>query len=130
MPCCGLHEYREKVPLKYTLAGCGVFWGGFFIALISGLVLAWTRNGRSILRILTSFMGALWIDTMRQRDSIPARWSCRCSGYFLPLSPRLAAVIYRRPEIAFVYAPLLVLLGVVALGWFALRAASLHHPLF
>ncbi len=117
MPCCGLHEYRQRVPLKYAVAGFGVFWGAFVVAFLSGIVLIGRRRGRSVLKILTSFLRALWMDTMRSQDSLPARWNCRCSGYLLGLSPKLAATVYHHPEIGFVYVPISLVIGLVVLAW-------------
>jgi hypothetical protein len=122
MPCCGLHEYRRKVPMKYMVSGGLVFWGTFLLALIFGLVTAWSARGRLILRVQAEFLRSLWTETMRQRDSIPARWSCRLSGRALGLSPRLAAMIYRHPEVPFIYAPLLILAVLVSGGVFLVRA--------
>jgi hypothetical protein len=119
MPCCGLHEYRRKVPVKYMVSGGTVFWGIFVGALLVGLATAWTARGRLILRVQAEFLRSLWSETMRSQESIPARWSCRLSGTALRLSPRLATVIYRHPEIPFIYAPL-VALGVVVSGGVAL----------
>jgi hypothetical protein len=122
MPCCGLHEYRRKVPMKYMVSGGLVFWGTFLLALIFGLVTAWSARGRLILRVQAEFLRSLWTETMRQRDSIPARWSCRLSGRALGLSPRLATMIYRHPEVPFIYAPLLILAVLVSGGVFLVRA--------
>ena len=113
MPCCRLHEYQQRAPLKYTLSGA-VFWGAFTAALFAGTLLSWTPKGRSLLRVQANFLRALWRETMRERDSIPARYSCRLSGRLWLLSPRLAALIYRRPEIAFIYWPCL---GLAVLVW-------------
>jgi hypothetical protein len=114
MPCCGLHEYQQRAPLKYTLSGGAVFWGAFSAALFAGALLSWSAKGRSLLRVQANFLRALWRETMRQRDSIPARYSCRLSGRLWLLSPRLAALVYRRPEIAFIYWPCL---GLAILVW-------------
>jgi hypothetical protein len=115
MPCCGLHEYRRTVPLKYMVSGGAVFWSTFAAALLFGLVMVWSARGRLVLRIQAEFLRSLWLETMRSSDSIPARWSCRLSGLALRISPRLATVIYRHPELAFIYAPL-VALGVLLSG--------------
>lgn len=123
MPCCGLHEYREKVPLKYTLSGGAVFWGTFLMALLGGVLMAWDRRGRWILHVQGNFLRALWTETMRRTDSIPARWSCRVSGHLLKFSPRLAAAVYRHPEVPLLYAPVLGLLALVSIVGFLLRAA-------
>jgi hypothetical protein len=122
MPCCGLTEYRHKVPMKYMLSGGLVFWGTFLVALTFGLITAWSVRGRLILRVQAEFLRSLWAETMRQRDSIPARWSCRLSGHALSISPRLAEMIYRHPEVPFIYAPLLGLAVLVSGGVFLVRA--------
>jgi hypothetical protein len=122
MPCCGLHEYRRKVPMKYMVSGGLVFWGTFLVALTFGLITAWTARGRLILRVQAEFLRSLWTETMRQRDSIPARWSCRLSGRALSVSPRLAEMIYRHPEVPFIYAPLVGLVALISGGVFLLRA--------
>jgi hypothetical protein len=114
MPCCGLTEYRQKVPLKYTISGAAVFWGVFTTAVLVGLLTAWSPWGRQILHVQASFLQTLWIETMRRRDSVPAHWSCRMSGRMLTLSPRLAQLIYRHPELPFVYAPVTALALVTA----------------
>jgi len=115
MPCCGLHEYRRKVPLKYMVSGGTVFWGIFAVALLVGLATVWSAEGRMILRVQAEFLRSLWSETMRSQDSNPARWSCRLSGTALRVSPRLATVIYRYPEIAFIYVPLIAVgIGVSA----------------
>ena len=121
MPCCGLHEYRRKVPLKYMVSGGLVFWGAFAAALLFGVLTVWTARGRLILRSQASFLRSLWVETMRRRDSIPARWSCRLSGTALRVSPRLAAMIYHHPEVAFIYAPLFGLVVLVSASVFLLR---------
>lgn len=122
MPCCGLQEYRRKVPIKYMVSGGLVFWGTFLVALTFGLITAWSVRGRLILRVQAEFLRSLWAETMRQRDSIPARWSCRLSGRAFSLSPRLAGMIYRHPEVPFIYAPLLALAALLSGGVFLLRA--------
>jgi hypothetical protein len=58
---------------------------------------------------------------MRDRDSIPARWSCRISGYLLRISPALAGLVYRRPEIPFLTAPALGLAALGSILWLASR---------
>lgn len=122
MPCCGLHEYRRKVPVKYMVSGGLVFWGMFVLGLAFGLVTAWGPRGRLILRVQAEFLRSLWAETMRQRDSIPARWSCRLSGRALSISPRLAEMIYRHPEVPFIYLPLLGL-GLLVSGGVCLLQA-------
>ncbi len=114
MPCCGLHEYRERVPPKYTLSGGVVFWGAFLTAFLGSLLTIWSTLGRAVLRVQWNFLRALWMETMRARDSVPARLSCRLSGYLLNRSPRLAAFIYHHPEVPFVVAPALGLLCLVS----------------
>ena len=114
MPCCGLHEYRRTVPMKYMVAGGLVFWTTFLVALLFGLLTAWSARGRLLLRTEAEFLRSLWRETMRGRDSIPARWACRFSGSALRVSPSLAGLIYRHPEISFIYAPLLVLAGLLS----------------
>jgi len=99
MPCCGLSEYRVKVPWKFTVAGAIVFWGAFSALLVLGIIFCWTRRGRSLLAIQRQFLVSLWGEAMRDRESIQSRWSCRISGYVLPWSRPLAKLIYRRPEI-------------------------------
>ena len=121
MPCCGLNEYRDKVALKYTLSGGAVFWCGFAVVLIIGALLAWIPSGRMILRVQWNFLCALWDETMRQRDSVPARWSCRLSGRLLNAWPRLAAIVYRHPEVPLVYAPVVGLVGLVGAALWALH---------
>jgi hypothetical protein len=121
MPCCGLHEYRRKVPMKYMMSGGLVFWGAFLVALAVGLCTAWSVRGRLILRVQAEFLRSLWTETMRQRDSVPARWSCRLSGRALSISPRLAEMIYRHPEVPFIYAPLIGLALLVWGGVFMVR---------
>jgi hypothetical protein len=116
MPCCGLHEYRRKVPVKYIVSGGLVFWGTFVVALMVGLVTVWSARGRLILRVQAEFLRSLWTETMRNRDSIPAQWSCRLSGLAIRVSPRLATVIYRHPELPFIYAPLLTLVALISGG--------------
>lgn len=121
MPCCGLHEHRQRVPMKYTLAGGLVFWGAFLAALTLGLATCWSARGRWILRTQAGFIRSLWIETMRQHDSIPARLSCRLSGRVLHFSPRLAEMIYRHPEVPFVYAPVLAVLLLACSGVWLVR---------
>ena len=98
MPCCGLTEYRERVPIKYTAAGLVVFWGGFSVALAAGLLTCWLPWGRHVLRWCGAFLLALWRDTMRNPASVPARWACRLSGRLLPVSPIAAEWVFRHPE--------------------------------
>lgn len=114
MPCCGLHEYRRTVPVKYMIAGGLVFWTTFLAALLVGLLTVWSARGRLLLRTEAEFLRSLWRETMRGRDSIPARWACRLSGAALRVSPSLAGLIYRRPEILFIYAPLLALASLLS----------------
>ena len=122
MPCCGLSEYRVKVPLKYTLTGVLVFWSTFIGTLLVGLLLVLSSLGRQILKCQGAFIQALWYETMRQPESIPARWACRLSGYLFQVSPTLAEIIYRRPEIpVFMVLSLLVSIviggGYLCLSW-------------
>lgn len=117
MPCCGLHEYRERVPLKYTLAGMLVFWGAFVGASVLGILLCWTRMGRSLLACQWEFLRSIWKETMRDRDSVPARWSCRLSGYVLPIWPGLAETVYRRPEVLFLLTPCILLGATATVTW-------------
>jgi len=98
MPCCGLTEYRERVPIKYTAAGFVVFWGGFALAVIAGLLTVWLPWGRSMLRSCWAFLGALWRDTMRNPAAVPGRWACRLSGRLLTVSPSAAEWVFRHPE--------------------------------
>ena len=114
MPCCGLHEYREKAALRYILAGAAVFWAGFASLLAAGLVLAWSRRGRALLGVAAAFLGALWRETMRETGSVPAHWSCRLSGRLFGMSPALAGFVYRHPEAAFIYAPVLLVAVILA----------------
>ena len=116
MPCCGLHEYRRTVPVKYMVSGGAVFWSAFTAGLLFGLVTVWSARGRLVLRIQAEFLRSLWLETMRSSDSIPARWSCRLSGLALRISPRLATVIYRHPEVAFIYAPLISVAVLLSAG--------------
>ena len=76
MPCCGLTEYRERVPIKYTAAGLVVFWGGFAVALTAGLLTCWLPWGRHVLRSCGAFLLALWGDTMRNPASPWTRLCC------------------------------------------------------
>jgi hypothetical protein len=122
MPCCGLHEYRRKVPVKYMLSGGAVFWTTFVVGLTFGLATVWTARGRLILRVQAEFLRSLWIESMRSHESVPARWSCRLSGMALRVSPRLATVIYRHPEVPFVYGPLIGLGLVISGGMFLLKS--------
>jgi hypothetical protein len=122
MPCCGLHEYRRKVPLKYVVTGGLVFWGTFLAGLIFGLTTVWSARGRLVLRVQAQFLRSLWAETMRHHDSIPARWSCRLSGHALRVSPRLAEVVYRHPEVPFIYAPLAAVALLITVGLFLARA--------
>lgn len=121
MPCCGLHEYRRTVPVKYMLSGGAVFWSTFAVALLFGLVTIWSARGRLILRVQAEFLRSLWLETMRSSESVPARWSCRLSGLAIRVSPRLATVIYRHPELPFIYVPLVTLALLISVGWVALR---------
>ncbi len=121
MPCCGLHEYRRSVPLKYMLSGGAVFWTTFGLGLLFGLATVWSARGRLILRVQAEFLRSLWLETMRSSESIPARWSCRLSGLALRVSPRLATMIYRHPELPFIYAPVVALSIVLSAGWFVLH---------
>jgi len=114
MPCCGLHEYRRTLPMKYMVAGGLVFWTTFIAVLLFGLLTVWSARGRLLLRSEVAFLRSLWRETMRGRDSIPARWACRFSGAALRVSPRLAGLIYRHPEIPFVYVPLFALAGLLS----------------
>jgi hypothetical protein len=122
MPCCGLHEYRRKIPLKYVVAGGLVFWGTFLAGLIFGLATVWSARGRLVLRVQGQFLRSLWAETMRHQDSIPARWSCRLSGHALRISPRLAEVVYRHPELPFIYVPLAAVALLITAGLFLARA--------
>jgi hypothetical protein len=116
MPCCGLHEYRRKVPVKYMLSGGAVFWSTFALGLAFGLLTVWTARGRLVLRVQAEFLRSLWLETMRSSESVPARWSCRLSGLAIRVSPRLATVIYRHPEVPFIYGPLLGVGTLVSAG--------------
>lgn len=122
MPCCGLTEYRQRVPLKYTLAGSVVFWGAFLAAFLFGLLTVFTERGRNVLRIQASFLRSLWQETMRNRDSVPARLSCRLSGRFLDVWPRMAEMIYKHPEIPFIYVPLAGFLLIASAGTMVVRS--------
>jgi hypothetical protein len=122
MPCCGLHEYRRTVPVKYMLTGGAVFWTTFALGLGFGLATIWSTRGRLILRVQGEFLRSLWLETMRSSESMPARWSCRLSGLALRVSPRLATMIYRHPELPFIYAPVLLLGLLLSGGWMVL-----HH---
>ena len=111
MPCCNLTEFRSSVPARFMLLGLAIFWGTFFVTLVLGVLLVWHPLGREMLSTLWAFLRALWLETMRNRDSKVSRWACRVSGVFLPVSPTLAGTLCRRPEI-----PLgLLFLSVVAL---------------
>ena len=121
MPCCGLHEYRRTVPVKYMVTGGAVFWGTFALALIFGLTTVWSERGRLVLRVQGEFLRSLWLETMRSSESVPARWSCRLSGLALRISPGLATMIYRHPELPFIYAPLLAVGGVLSAGFLLLH---------
>jgi hypothetical protein len=122
MPCCGLHEHRTSLPARYIVVGALFFWGIFTAGLLVGLLTIWSKRGRYALRVQAGFIRSLWAETMRERDSIPARWSCRLSGRALRVSPRLAEVIYRYPEVPFIYAPLLALGLLVSSGVYLVRA--------
>jgi hypothetical protein len=122
MPCCGLHEYRRRVPIKYMLSGGLVFWSVFVAASTFGLVTVWSARGRLVLRVQAEFLRSLWTETMRRHDSVPARWSCRLSGRALALSPRLAEMIYRHPEVPFIYTPLVAMGLVISGGVLLFRA--------
>lgn len=122
MPCCGLHEHRTRLPARYILVGATFFWGIFLAGLLFGLLTVWTKRGRWTLRVQAGFIRSLWQETMRERDSIPARLSCRLSGRALRVSPRLAEVIYRYPEVPFIYAPLLGMGLLVSSGVMLFRA--------
>src|SRR5688572_10017176 len=122
MPCCGLHEHRTKVPARYIIAGAAFFWGMFAASVGFALATAWTRRGRWMLRVQAGFLRGLWHETMRRHDSVPARLSCRLSGRALRVSPRLAELIYRHPEVPFIYAPLLVAGVLVSVGVYLARA--------
>ncbi len=121
MPCCGLHEYRRSVPLKYMLSGGAVFWTTFGLGLLFGLATVWSARGRLILRVQAEFLRSLWLETMRSSESIPARWSCRLSGLALRVSPRLATMLDRRPELPGISAPVVALSIVLSAGWFVLH---------
>lgn len=121
MPCCGLHEYRRTVPVKYMVTGGAVFWTTFGLALLFGVATLWSARGRLILRVQSEFLRSLWLETMRSSESVPARWSCRLSGLVIRLSPRLATTIYRHPELPFIYAPLFVLGVVASVGWLVVQ---------
>jgi hypothetical protein len=120
MPCCGLHEYRRTVPVKYMVTGGAVFWTTFALGLVFGLATIWSTRGRLILRVQAEFVRSLWLETMRSSESVPARWSCRLSGLALRVSPRLATTIYRHPELPFIYAPVLLLGLLLSAGWMVL----------
>lgn len=119
MPCCGLSEFRHHVPLKYTFTGTTLFWGIFALSFFIGVLLSWNRIGRGILAAEFEFVKALWRETMRQPDSIPAKWSCRLSGYLLPLSPGLAATVFRHPELPIII--IMILGGLLIVGVTTLR---------
>ena len=112
MPCCGLTEYRRRVPFKLTLVGMIVFWSVFTATVLAGLAMSWRASGRLTLRTCGAFLGALWVDTMRQPHSIPAQWACRLSGFLLPVWPAAGEFVYRHPETP-VFAGLLVLAGLI-----------------
>lgn len=115
MPCCGLHEYRVKVPIRYTLAGGVVFWGGLILMMVLGVLTCWSGPGRQMLKAGGAFLGALWRETMRSPGSVPARWACRLSGRVLKVSPALAELVFRHPELP-VLAGLALLAGAFAGG--------------
>jgi hypothetical protein len=103
------------------LSGGAVFWTTFGLGLLFGLATVWSARGRLILRVQAEFLRSLWLETMRSSESIPARWSCRLSGLALRVSPRLATMIYRHPELPFIYAPVVALSIVLSAGWFVLH---------
>ena len=113
MPCCGLTEYRERVPFRYTAAGTVVFWGAFALAVIAGALGCWRPGGRRLLAACGAFLAALWRDTMRNPSSVPARWACRMSGRLLPISPAAAEWVFRHPE-APVLGLVVLTLGILA----------------
>lgn len=98
MPCCGLSEYRRKVPIKYTVIGMILFWGIYSMSFVTGILMSWNKLGRGVLKAQFEFSKVLWKETMRQHDSTPAKWSCRLSGYLLPISPAFAGIIFHHPE--------------------------------
>lgn len=120
MPCCGLQEFRVKVPTRLTVAGVALLTSAFTALFLAGLFLVWLPVGRGILRCQKEFLAALWRETMRREGSAPARWSARLSGFLLPLSPAAAAFIYRRPEV-----PVLVAASSVVAGLAGLVALAL-----
>ena len=122
MLCCGLHEHLTRLPARYILVGATFFWGIFLAGLLFGVATVWTRRGRWMLRVQAGFIRSVWQETMRERDSIPARLSCRLSGRVLRVSPRLAEVIYRYPEVPFIYAPLLAMGLLVSSALMLVRA--------
>ncbi len=109
MPCCGLAEFRVKVPAHLVIAGVALFWTAFFVAFLCGVALVWLPVGRGILASQREFLRAFWLETMRQPGSAPARWSCRFSGYLLPISPSAARLVYQRPELPLVFGALVLL---------------------
>lgn len=122
MPCCGLHEHRVRVPVRYMASGALVFWGMFVGGILLGVLTCWSAFGRSLLRIQGSFLSALWQETMRSERSVPARLSCRLSGYLFPISPRMAAFVFRHPEL-----PSLGILGMALLCPSVLLVLGVHY---
>jgi len=94
-----LSEYRVKVSYKYAFCGVVIFWSLFLSLLVVGVFASWSTFGRGVLLSQFEFLRALWRETMRHHDSVPARWSCRISGYFLHVAPWLAEWVYKRPEL-------------------------------
>ena len=121
MPCCGLHEHQVKIPFRHTAAGSVVFWGFFAIGLVAGLALCWLPVGRNLLRAQREFVRALWREAMRGDQSLPSRLSCRISGTLLPHSPRLAAWVFRHPEVPLLYLPVAGLVAIAGCGLLLVR---------
>lgn len=115
MPCCGLHELRERVPIRYTIAGSIIFWGALLSFLIFSVVNIGRPVSQHIWRVIAQFFRSLWHEAMRDSSSIPSRWSCRLSSYVFKVSPRAAEKIAMLPEIAFIYAPIALLIVVLGL---------------
>jgi hypothetical protein len=120
MPCCGLSEFRVKVPAHLSVAGVALLSLAFTVAFVVGLATAWRPLGRGILRVQGAFLAALWREAMRNPQAAPARWSCRMSGYLLPVSPRLASWVSGRPELPLAAATTVVLAVVGGTAWLLL----------
>jgi len=120
MPCCGLAEFRVKVPTRLTLAGIALLTVTFTILFVAGVALCWRPVGRGILRCQKGFLTALWRESMRGEDTAFRRFGARASGWLLPRFPRAAAMVYRRPEVPLLAAVSAAIVGVIGVIGLAL----------